>query len=270
MISLTRTRLNPVTHAADVVSDFGALVSERVLPIDTLTKVIVLSEGALWKHCTARDDAQPSNRRSGSISDPAIVESHILKHVLTIHQSLLKIGADELSAPPEDAAANDLAQYITAPFRRTLPALRVASKWLLANIKYVAHATPSSGSNQFEGLSATDITVFWQHHTRFYNILSRLFPAHKLPSLLSPLDEDVELRGFLPLRHLMIGDTPSIVDTDVRKGNEVNAGGPQGRGNDHPNEEQLMRISDLLKDARTLAETLVSLSLLFMAMLIVL
>lgn len=222
-----------------------------------MTKVIVLSEGALWKHRMIRDTSPPSNRRSGGIPDPATVESQILKHVLAIHQSLLEIGADELDLPPEDAAENDLAQRITAAFRRTLPALRVASKWLLANLKYVAQATPPAGSSQVEeisGVFVSDMPVFWRHFLRFYNALYKLFPIEKLPSLLFPMEEDVDLRGFLPLRNLMIGDTPMIVDADVRKGNGLAAVGPQGR-EVHPNEEQLMRISDLLKDVKNLAES---------------
>lgn len=253
-----KSRLNPIVHAADVVKDFAALVSERVLPIDTVTKVIVLSEGALWKHRMIRDTSPPSNRRSGGIPDPATVESQILKHILTIHQSLMEIGADELDLPPEDAAENDLAQRITAAFRRTLPALRVASKWLLANLKYVAHATPPAGSSQVEeipGVFVSDMPVFWRHFLRFYNALYKLFPVEKLPSLLSPLEEDIDLRGFLPLRSLMIGDTPMIVDADLHQGNGLAAVGPQGRENVHPNEEQLMRISDLLKDVKNLAES---------------
>ncbi|KAG0699067.1 hypothetical protein DFH29DRAFT_877551 [Suillus ampliporus] len=253
-----KSRLNPIAHATDVVKDFAALVSERVLPIDTVTKVVVLSEGALWKHRMIRDTSPPSNRRSGGIPDPATVESQILKHVLAIHQSLLKIGADELALPPEDADENDLAQCITAAFRRTLPALRVASKWLLANLKYVAHATPPTGSSEGEeipGVFISDMPVFWQHYSRFYSALYRLFPIEKLPPLLSPLDEDVELRGFLPLRSLMIDDTPMTVDADVRQGNGAAAVGPQARENVHPNEEQLMRISDLLKDVKNLAES---------------
>lgn len=252
-----KSRLNPIVHAADVVKDFAALVSERVLPIDTVTKVIVLSEGALWKHRMIRDTSPPSNRRSGGIPDPATVESQILKHVLAIHQSLLEIGVKELDLPPEDAE-NNLAQCITAAFRRTLPALRVASKWLLANLKYVVCATPPAGSSQVEeisGVFVSDMPVFWRHFLRFYNALYKLFPIEKLPSLLSPLDEDVDLRGFLPLRNLMIGDTPMIVDADVREGNGLAAVGPQGREKVHPNEEQLMRISDLLKDVKNLAES---------------
>ncbi|KAG1802098.1 uncharacterized protein HD556DRAFT_1438136 [Suillus plorans] len=253
-----KSRLNPIVHAADVVKDFTALVSERVLPIDAVTKVIVLSEGALWKHRMIRDTSPPSNRRSGGIPDPATVESQILKHVLGIHQSLLEIGAKELGFPPEDAAENDLAQRITAAFRRTLPALRVASKWLLANLKYVAHATPPTGSTQVEetpGVFVSNMPVFWQHFLLFYNALYKLFPIEKLPSLLSPLDEDIDLRGFLPLRSLMIGDTPKIVDADMHKGNGSATIGPQGRESVHPNEEQLMRISDLLKDLKNLAES---------------
>jgi hypothetical protein len=181
-----------------------------------------------------------------------------LKHVLAIHQSLLEIGADELDLPPEDAAENDLAQRITAAFRRTLPALRVASKWLLANLKYVAHATPPAGSSQVEeipGVFVSGMPVFWRHFLRFYNALYKLFPIEKLPSLLSPLEEDVDLRGFLPLRNLMIGNTPMIVDADARREDGLAAVGPQGRESAHPNEEQLMRISDLLKDVKNLAES---------------
>ncbi|KAG2134100.1 hypothetical protein DEU56DRAFT_950286 [Suillus clintonianus] len=253
-----KSRLNPIVHAADVVKDFAALVAERVLPIENVTKVIVLSEGALWKHIMIRDTSPPSNRRSGGIPDPATVESQILKHILAIHQSLLKIGAGELDIPPEDTTENDLAQCITAAFRRTLPALRVASKWLLANLKYVARTTSPAGSSQVEetpGVVNSDMPAFWEDYLRFYNALKRLFPIEKLPSLLSPLEEDEDLRGFLPLRNLMIGDTPMIADVDARRGNGLTTAGPQGRDSVHPNEEQLMRISDLLKDVRKLAES---------------
>jgi len=118
-------------HAEGVLEDFASLVSERVLPTDTISKVIVLAEGALWKHRTIRDSIVTT-------SSPVIIESYIATHVLGLHRVLLEIGLVELAeSPPQDAAENDLAPRITATFRRMLPALRIAAKWLRANFKYV-------------------------------------------------------------------------------------------------------------------------------------
>ena len=53
----------------------------------------------------------------------------------------MQIGEKELAEKPEDSIqdnlSRDLAQRITAIFRRTLPALRIASKWLRSNISYI-------------------------------------------------------------------------------------------------------------------------------------
>ncbi|KIJ59869.1 hypothetical protein HYDPIDRAFT_32746 [Hydnomerulius pinastri MD-312] len=257
-----KAKMNPVAHADDVAKDFKDLVSERILPIDTVSRVVVLSEGALWKHRMIRDTSPPSNRRSGGLPAPIEVESQILTHVITIHRVLLEIGAGELAVPPEDAAENDLAQRITAPFRRTLPALRIASKWLVANVQYVLHAAPSSNGETLEsagkgtqGIIIGEMPLFWTKYVQFYNALSRIFPADRLPSLTIPLDEDVDLRGFLPLRDLMFdGGTSTGTSFGAEPATKQNGAPPQGREKVHPNEEQLMRISDLLKDAKGLAE----------------
>jgi hypothetical protein len=166
--------------------------------------------------------------------------------------------------PPTDAATNDLAQRITATFRRTLPALRIASKWLKANFKYVLHESEtangkSSGSHtrkrrehKFNGSTAA-VAQFWESYSRFASALLRAFPIGRLPSLAAPLEEDIDMRGFLPLRKMMgdlkaanvhekVGDTNGFNRTVVPIATQV-----------HPNEEQLMRIADLLDDAQTLA-----------------
>ena len=241
--------MNPVAHADDVAKDFQGLVSERILPIEIVSKVVVLSQGALWKHRMIRDASPPSNRRPTGLPDQSAIESQNLTHVIAIHRVLLEIGAAELAVPPEDAAENDLAQRITAPFRRTLPALRIASKWLLANIKYVLHAvqapigvrlSPIGRGTQevvIEGLS-----LFWAKFAQFYSALSTVFPFASLPPLTTPLDEDIELKGFLPLRDLLVDGGTS---TEAVPGNETearpNGTMPHGREKVHPNEEQLMR-----------------------------
>ncbi|KAF8839282.1 hypothetical protein BDN67DRAFT_785892 [Paxillus ammoniavirescens] len=256
-----KVKMNPVVYADDVAKDFMGLVSERILPIETVSKVVVLSEGALWKHHMIRDNSPPSNRRSGGFPDPTVVGSQILAHVIVIHRVLLEIGAGELAVPPEDAAENDLAQRITAPFRRTLPALRIASKWLSANINYVLHASqPSDAERQgsarkgSQGILIEEMPLFWAKFALFYSALSRIFPWDRLPPLTTPLDEDVDLKGFLPLRDLLV-DGGIVTGGRLGEGAEGKRDGtsPQGREKVHPNEEQLMRIWDLLKDARGLA-----------------
>lgn len=253
--------MNSVAHADGVAKDFQGLVSERILPIEIVSKVVVLSQGALWKHRMIRDTSPPSNRRSSGLPNSSVIESQILTHIIAIHRTLLEIGAAELAVPPEDAAENDLAQRITAPFRRTLPALRIASKWLVANIKYVLHAAqhpvgeqPGPIGKGTRGVLIEGLPLFWAKFAQFYSTLGSTFPAEWLPPLTTPLDEDVDLKGFLPLRDLLVDGG---VLTDPVPGSEI-----EGRQNGtpshvrekvHPNEEQLMRIWDLLKDAKLLA-----------------
>ncbi|KAG6380081.1 hypothetical protein JVT61DRAFT_8163 [Boletus reticuloceps] len=256
-----KIKMNPVAHANDVSEDFQSLVSDRILPIETVSKVVVLSQGALWKHRMIRDNSPPSNRRSSGLPDSSIIESHILTHVLAIHRVLLEIGAAELAAPPEDAAENDLAQRITAPFRRTLPALRIASKWLVANIKYVLNAVgpPVGAQLSPTGRGTREVLIeglplFWAKFAQFYSALSAIFPSARLPPLTTPLDEDIDLKGFLPLRDLLV-DEGTLADASGHETEgQQNGTASHGREKVHPNEEQLMRIWDLLKDARTLAK----------------
>ncbi|EGO00994.1 hypothetical protein SERLA73DRAFT_105503, partial [Serpula lacrymans var. lacrymans S7.3] len=251
----------PPDFAQTVVTDFAGIVSDRVLPTELISKVIVLSQGALWKHRMIRDSPASGKGSTISTDPPIAVESDIATHILALYRVLLEIGIAQLAvAPPEDAAENDLAQRITAVFRRTLPALRIASKWLTANLKYVIQAQSpanvkgdlrvNNSRTSSSALSISDVPTFWTAYARFYNVLLRSFPPDKLPSLSTPLEEDIDMKGFLPLRRLM-GET-KIVDGGGQKDKlVVNGIAPQGREKQvHPNEEQLMRIWDLLQDAK--------------------
>ena len=122
--------------ADEAVQDFVETVSERILPPDIILRIIVLSQGALWKH-RARASPRSSRRptaRSESTSWAVLVESQIALHIIALHKALIDVGITELA---EAGQEDDLAQRITATFRRTLPALRVASRWLVENIQYV-------------------------------------------------------------------------------------------------------------------------------------
>ncbi|KAF8805580.1 hypothetical protein BYT27DRAFT_6658955 [Phlegmacium glaucopus] len=250
-------------HSEKVSNDFYALVSERHLPIDMISNSIVLSQGALWKHRMIRDNTATHHAQDDSPPIPAgtstIVEWAMLDHLLDLHYALLEVGKDELKDLPSMDGLDDLAQRISATFRRTLPALRIASKWLRANFKYVIQDQEYASFQQTEkgkgsekkknatnkiSVHSTKTLRFWKTYAQFSLALLLAFPAQKLPSLSAPLEEDIEMRGFSPLRNLM--GEPKISSEKLPDG----VGQPQEQ--DHPNVEQLMRIADLLDDAKAL------------------
>lgn len=251
-------------HNKVVFEAFVNLVSQRYLLADMITNVIVLSQGALWKHRMVRPHTPAQSRRPELPPPPEgtsiIIEWHILEHLLDLHRGLLEVGLEELEVPPpRDAPDGDLAQRITATFRRCLPALRVASKWLRANFKYVmqdhefdayqelkrttddAKVTRNS-MYQFSRFSK-NTQRFWKAYALFVSKLARTFTLSKLPPLTVVHDEDIDMRGFLPLKNLM-----GVLDP------EVTVSGNHPQEDTHPNDWQLMKIADLIRDANEITK----------------
>ncbi|KZT63213.1 hypothetical protein DAEQUDRAFT_770803 [Daedalea quercina L-15889] len=260
-------------HSQKLVSGFSELVSERILPIDMIWKVVILAQGALWRHRSTRHPTRNlthGNKLAGAIA----IESHIATHILALHRVLLRVGVVQMAeASQEDAGKQDLAQRITAVFRRALPALRLASKWLRTNIKYVLEqsrtdsvgraeangSTEASGSgdrrvdkrqesrrrSNIPNVTISDTQDFWQTFAEFSTVLLRTFPLESLPALSVLLDEDVETIGFLPLKRAISTDAGSTSSVSINPSNSAHAA--------HPNAEFLMRIQELLLDAQALA-----------------
>ncbi|KAI6100937.1 hypothetical protein EDD16DRAFT_1731534 [Pisolithus croceorrhizus] len=271
-VGAQRLNVSADVLASHVAQSFKSLVSERALPTDMITQVVVLAQSALWKHRMVRDvpRAPPSPRLSNpgnmmgdhvrglslgiwmasteettgpnaddtNVDTPAAIESQIFMHLISLHRVLFEVGAAQLvTPPPSDASENDLAPRITATFRRMLPALGwPASGWwetwycpLFHSLHGVVHCT------------------------------CKVVSFRKTTKAGSPLDEDVDLRGFLPLRGKMIGDDigngrGQTAPSSVRGVPGLERMRPQVRGGVHPNEEHLMRIWDLLADAKALAK----------------
>lgn len=216
------------------------------MPINTIVDIITLAQGALFKHRTVRDPRAPSGTS-------ASLEHAILSHLLSVTCALWKIGiaemADALHGNFDSAAGEEsVAQRITAAFRRTLPALRVASKWVRANAQYLVRVE-SDAPKDVKDIVHTS----WKTFAKFSAHLTEVFPAETLPTLSMALQEDVAMRGYLPLRRLMVGDAK---DGELVAGEDGNLPG-QNPGL-HPNEEQLMRIADLLQDAHEVVKVEVS------------
>lgn len=219
-------------HDEGVIKEFSELVSDRVLSIDTITKVVIAAQGALWW------------QRKVNTSPNVSMESRIVSHVLSLHRALLQSGIIELDEAAK-IVEEDLAMRITATFRRTLPALRIASKWLRVNLEYVLGDTRRSIRDPAHSIVISDISAFWGVYTSFATCIVLVFPPTSLPKLKRPLEEDVDSRGYLPLGGILVQDTLPVGSEgeDPRTPEQV-----------HPNEEQLMRIWDIGHDARLIAE----------------
>ncbi|KAI0058322.1 hypothetical protein BV25DRAFT_1282663 [Artomyces pyxidatus] len=249
-------------HDAYILKEFRALVSERFLSIDAITKVLILAQGALWTHRMVRAPTAPSKRASIPAEPPvyspdSIMESRIAGHLLALHRVLLEIGLAEMDEVGK-VVEEDLAMRITATFRRTLPALRMAGKWVRANIDYVDRCAPQS---QTSGISRSNIDRtafvpgvpgFWEAYRSFGVRLASSFPPNRLPKLRQSLEEDIEVSGYLPLAS---EESTHLVSGVAAKTSEKSASLDVPLEQVHPNVEQLMRIWDIWHDAQLLAET---------------
>ncbi|KAK4053970.1 hypothetical protein OIO90_003807 [Microbotryomycetes sp. JL221] len=282
---------------------FRRSVEGRLLPSETIVKVVMTSLCALWNARTFR----PARSGSGSEAADVNLEPHLLNHVLSFHQILLTVGQTEVfelwTANQEslsqhqtdgivDGMGSSLAQLISAVFRRTLPALRILSKWLMGQLEYIERvqqrlehrerkrntqqATQHSSDEQdaqdpdsavdesldTEFISSTTLRAqlesFWHSFADFNNAIKIAFPLHELPSAREDgvwLEEDVDLLGFAPLRR-------STKDTNLRMTDGISTEAARVGKSVHPNDEQLMRIAELQADALLVADAETSLVIL--------
>ncbi|CAE6426400.1 unnamed protein product [Rhizoctonia solani] len=249
-------------HTQNVLASFASLVSRRLLPAATIVQVFVITLGALWRVRMFRsEDNHTQERRrtkpkgEDERDDDIPLETRIVAHLIALYTVLLEIGTREIQDGVNEAGrmigderqlSEKLAQRITGTFRRMLPALRIASKWIKANVRYLQQY-PLDGGKELDtstspGLPNTmrpSLDSFWRVWSRFDAQLSGAFPLDLLSPITVDLEEDIDMKGFSPLKWGPGGGTGS-----GREGVENEAASV------HPNEEQLMRIGDLIVDAK--------------------
>ncbi|KAM0753096.1 hypothetical protein T439DRAFT_378820 [Meredithblackwellia eburnea MCA 4105] len=274
---------------------FRSAVDQRLLPSDVIVKAAVTGLCALWdarmfRSAGRRGRIKPTTSSTGPSSTSTFnVEAHILIHVLSLYRTLLSIGSAETkdlvtsNADPVTDPSN-FALNISAVLRRTLPALRILSKWITGQLEYMSRVQvrvearerklrPQSqsdsgggsqeasdgGASEADPLRPDDLRVafahFWESYVEFSNTIQAAFPLESLPSAAEGqqvwLEEDVDMLGFAPLRRGIKKDSTSpaaeAANTTPLQVSKV--------GKDvHPNEEQLMRLRELQVDARTICE----------------
>jgi len=235
-------------------------VRERNLPAEIVVKLTATVIGSHWHARMCTSVVSPSTDRTSPAKRTKRPDSEeiALDYLLCIFTVLLQVALTEVedsltaknASTPDSALVDDEEEeddpqmhlHISAVLRRLLPSLRILSKWLKSNTDYLARFVSSDTQTVSGSLAA-----FWTVYTAFVNTLGRLFPIQLLPSLIGPLEEERDMKGFTPLKR-------GYKENNSGETNE------RGMGLDqvHPNEEQLMRISDILVDAKLLLQAEVS------------
>jgi hypothetical protein len=171
----------------------------------------------------------------------------MVKHILELIETLMRNGLVQMAETPEEdiQGANDLYQHVNVSFRRTIQGLRIMSKWLVSNFSYIESSRVASAATPEE--LAVAVNQFLETYANFYNALVKTFPSDRLPELRAPLEEDVFMNGFSPIKRGMFMPMASTA-----------RGFEPGQSQVHPNDEYLMRISDMIKDARSVSDDEVS------------
>lgn len=296
------------------IDGLSSLLVDRALQADSIVRVVVTAIAShytarLWRtpkapELSLRSKDADTNRLIAQLNNKtsaADAEHQILVVVLATMRVLVEVGASETrealesqkrhppSGPGEGGSAS-VARNITAVFRRTLPALRIASKWLKSHLEHIQRSVDQAANDSQNTSKETNTTTtqsttsdedelkarhmidaalidatrrLWVSYVDFVNIIRFAFPFDALPSLgtvgqsgATPLalEEDSDMSGFAPMRKAMLA-----VEADPSMSSEgvSNAGRPATAQTKtmHPNEEHLIRIADILIDAKVVAES---------------
>lgn len=183
-------------RAADSTLALVDLLSRRTLSSESIVKLSAISIGAHYQ-C----------RMQGN-------ETHALEWTLRIFESILTVAATEVETVLADTSAI-APDHISPTLRRLLPSLRIYSKWLKLHIDHLADAP------------------FWATYYRFIESIARAFPLAQLPMCEGQLEEDRDMRGYLP----------------------ISKGLAHGSYSGHPSAEQLMRLADIQVDATLILQS---------------
>jgi len=253
----------------------STLIVDKALAADTIVQIVVAAISSLWTRRLWRGTAAKAEGVNVN------AEQQILSHLIGVMTVLVEVACCEtreaLEAAKRDAdkkpsgseSSSVMARNITAAFRRMLPALRIASKWLKSHVDYVqrsknppaksesmeqepAEVVEEASTKQRKELSDA-VGAFWSQYVAFLNVIRFAFPFDQLPKLgtmgqsgMTSLnfEEDRDMRGFVPMKKAILIDAKLNALTDNQGENQL-----------HPNEEHFIRIADILIDAKVIAES---------------
>lgn len=246
------------TIRRSLLSLLASLLADRQLPAQSVAKLLAVAIGVHW-HARAQVSLTPP---ANGQNDAAIAKDMDKKRrsevlaidlVFSVLNTVMGVASSELvqslaghgqngMADSAIVDADDEAAFnrISAVVRRLLPTLRIMSKWIKVNLDYLdrLRSIPETASIQV-------VSEFWTSYREFAANLVGLFPIESLPRLGASLEEDVDMRGFIPVARGFVTKSPPS--------------NKQVEQPTHPDEEQLMRIGDILGDVQLVIQTEVSL-----------
>lgn len=193
----------------ELLSSVRNSITERTISGETLCQLVCVNFAALYLAMDVPTGEQKPARRK--------IETY-RSLTLDFISLLLDILADEIVLVK--LQNTDYTAQISGVTRRILPALRLCSRWIQ--------------------LQLVDAKPVWDTYMRSMTLCGSKFQRNRLPQLTRPLDEDLDVRGFLPLQGGLNGSQLPANDTGA-----------------HPTEEMLLRLSDLLADAAQIASQIV-------------
>nr|XP_018266502.1 uncharacterized protein I303_00477 [Kwoniella dejecticola CBS 10117]OBR88660.1 hypothetical protein I303_00477 [Kwoniella dejecticola CBS 10117] len=247
-----------------LLDDLSTLARSRQMPTETIVQTIVIAMGL---HHHARSTA-------GLEQNPKLVkrsheaETKALELLLGISDVVMKIAIEEIEDVRQnvqlqsalainddededlDRSVPDSSSFISAVLRRILPSLRIMSKWMKMDLDYLQR-------HQEQNPSSVILSEFWKTYRTLITTLGSVFPIASLPSLPEPLEEDIDMRGFVPLQRGKTAEGGLSVAGSMQE----EAGGVI-QGDVHPNEQQLMRLADIQVDAKLITQSGVGAALL--------
>ncbi|KAJ1024762.1 hypothetical protein NDA16_002802 [Ustilago loliicola] len=327
-----RNHLDHIMYLSrSVLATFSTLIRARALRADQIVQFLVTALCAswttrLWRSAptsSTRDSPRPSSdgsedrhrprairgersskKRAPSPETGRCVEFQVTAHVLGVFRELAAVGTSEtrntieankeleMALQQVDGQSNPI-RNLTAVVRRTLPALRIVTKWTKTHLEYMQRIEKRA-RDAMEQSGETDPVVVrsdmevrpdserphphlvayadtlesmdrcWSQYVDLINSLRYAFPFDSLPNIGKVgavgapalcLEEDSDMRGFAPTRKATQSTIPGGTTISVGMGEacaNIEAVRPSQV---HPNEEQLMRIADLMIDAKVVAES---------------
>ncbi|GAK68270.1 uncharacterized protein PAN0_059d6511 [Moesziomyces antarcticus] len=314
-----------------VLATFSTLVRARALRADQIVQFLVTALCASWTtrlwrsapSSVSRDAPRPSSegsedphrprairserssrKRAPSPETGRCVEFQVTAHVLGVFRELCAVDTTETrkaleaskaaaAALGDDGAEASPIRNLTAVVRRTLPAMRIVTKWTKTHLEYMQRiekrareavqqfgdadqevvrsgmeVRPDSEQPNAHHTAYVDtleaMDRCWSQYVDMINSLRYAFPFDALPNIGKVgavgaaalcLEEDSDMRGFAPTRKATQSTIPGGTTISVGMG-EACANMEAVRPSQvHPNEEQLMRIADLMIDAKVIAES---------------
>lgn len=237
-------------------SEFASHLKDRLLPPELILRMAAICMAAVWyaRICvgtavTRSRNGDHADSRAHPVARSYTTEVNATVHFLQFSAALLSVAKDELVSIDDSSFQGDLSQKIPAVLRRILPAMRIISKWVLSghfdHINRVKLRLSRSKKVKLNSQLVTAEAEFWTQYHQAIELAKHHFPIDRLPSLDDSvgLEEDFELGGFLPIeRARKAQDSAS-----PKPFNQFASPAPCGAY--HPNEEHLMRLGDLQRDA---------------------